>query len=68
MMSDCLNNFFEHFGTVQNEKTYPKETALESIVIDVAERWDNAIPNPDTGCFLISPPRPNWKNRYWIIW
>ncbi len=41
MMSDNLNNFFEHFGTVENERTYQKDTPLEAIVIDMAERWDN---------------------------
>jgi hypothetical protein len=51
MMSKTLNNFFEHFGTVQNEKTYPKETPLESIVIDIAERWDNNT-QPGHGMFF----------------
>ena len=41
MISNNLNNFFEHFGTIENEKIYPKETPLEAIVIDMAERWDN---------------------------
>lgn len=39
MMSKCLHNFFDRFGTVENEKSYPKETPLENIVIDIAERW-----------------------------
>jgi hypothetical protein len=51
MMSDDMNNFFEQFGTVENEKNYPKETSLEAIVIDIAERWDNNT-KPGYGMFF----------------
>ncbi len=51
MMTDKLKNFFDNFGTIQDQKTYPKETPLESIVIDFAERWENST-KPGHGIFF----------------
>lgn len=43
MMSEGLNNFFEHFDKVENEKIYQKEKTLEAILIDMAEHWNTNL-------------------------
>lgn len=51
MKNKTFNDFFDHFGTVQQEKIYPKETPMEGIVIDIAEQLDKDT-QPGHGIFF----------------
>jgi hypothetical protein len=46
-----MPDFFERFGSVTHEKTYPSATPTESIAIDIAERWEEETP-PGHGMFF----------------
>jgi hypothetical protein len=40
VVSTHMPDFFERFGSVSHEKTYPLATPTEAIAIDIAERWE----------------------------